>query len=145
MKYLTILIVICALAVGVRSDIAYSGTECYDIDPSCSACYSGCCDWCYDHCQQEDYGWSWGNDNSGRYGIKRRNCGWWKYTYYFCHVSCANCTAGTNTSCSRCNPGYYRGIFTGQTTTCYAAGSCPTGSVDLPNLIVCTACDTPCY
>lgn len=67
------------------------------------------------------------------------------YLYYPCHSYCDNCTGPSVSECSKCASNYYRGIFSGQTSTCYTAGNCPTGSFDQTGQIVCTACDTGCY
>jgi hypothetical protein len=73
-------------------------------------------------------------------------------TCQLCHPRCASCTAVNDyTACSMCTNNFYLGIITHnstdpiQLTTCYDAGSCPTGSFDQSGQIVCTICDSNCY
>lgn len=137
MKNILLLVTASLLVAGVQGYCYWTGNNCYD-DTYWDSCITNCTEY------------SWGvectDDSSGHYPVYLHNwCGWYKYLWAMCNYRCANCSGSSSSSCSRCNPGYYLGIFSGQTTTCYDFGSCPTGSVSISPNIVCTACDPPCY
>jgi hypothetical protein len=123
------------------SDCYISSGTCYTL----ASCGDDCSDYysCIGDCTRYTGGVEvCGADASKHYSVNY--CSTYKI-YYPCHSYCDNCTGSTASSCSRCAPGYYRGIFTGTTSTCYTSGNCPTGSFDQAGQIVCTQCDTGCY